>query len=155
MSRPKGSKNKTTLMKEQGNVKTPVKKVVKNNSTKEHIKALNTKKGKTTMPKHVLKLNDWLYITCDSHCWKIVEVNNKKNPTTGEKYPDKSLLYATNLQDILKVAVSYMIRVPDEYQNIIKRINDCYDLIDARVPVNTKPKDLFEEYQCEEEEGLE
>lgn len=154
MGRPKGSKNKSTIMKEQGVVQSPVKKLIRNNSIKEHMKELNTKRGRPQMPKHVLKLNDWLYITCDAHCWKVVEVNNKCNPTTGEKYPDKSLLYASTLQDILKVAFNYMIRVQGDYNTILDNIDKAYKLIDSRIPEKTKPKDLFEVYQTVDDEEI-
>ena len=154
MSRPKGSKNKSTLMKEQGTVKTPVKKVIKNNTMKEHVKQLNTKRRKASIPKYVLKLTDWLYITCDRHCWMIKEVIDKINPTTGEKYPDKPILFAGDFNGILKVAVNYMIRVPVELEELSKKIDEVYSLIDSRVPANTKPKNMFEVYQTmgEEEE---
>ena len=47
-----------------------------------------TKVGKPKMPKHVLKINDWLYITCDKCGWMIMQVSDKINQKTGEKYPD-------------------------------------------------------------------
>lgn len=151
MGRPKGSKNKTTLMKENGNIN-PVKKVIRKNTTEDAIKAVAKKKGRPILPKHVLRLTDYLYITCDAHCWKIVAVNDKVNPATGEKYPDKPMLYASTLQDMLKVATNFMIKVPSDYQEIISNIEKVYQLIDERVPARTRPKDLFEVYQRSVEE---
>lgn len=116
----------------------------KESALKEYIRSLETKVGKTTMPKNVLKLNNWLYITCDSYCWIIKEVNTQVNPKTGEKYPDKCLLYSPDLCGIIRVAVRYMSRVPGDILALSKKLEEIYKLIEARIPANVKPRDLFE-----------
>lgn len=162
MPRPKGSKNKKTLEREkliaEGKIKEvpkkqkKIKKIVNNTSLDEHIKQLSTKKEKTVLPKYALKLTDWLYITCDRHCWMIKEVNNKINPTTGEKYPDKSFLYAGNLNQILHVAVNHMIRIPVGIEELSNKIDEIHSLIDSRVPADTRPKDFLEIIETSDEE---
>lgn len=151
MGRPKGSKNKSTIMRENGNT-TKLKKVITNNSTKEEIKKLNVKRGKPKMPKHVLRLTDWLYITCDSRCWRVVKVNDKVNPNTGEKYPDKSLFYCTSLQGIIEIATRYMIRVPADIVELNEKMQEVYTLINTRIPKGIKPKDLFELEDVEDDD---
>lgn len=111
---------------------------------KEHIRSLETKVGKTKMPSNVLKLNNWLYITCDAYCWIIKEVNTQVNPKTGEKYPDKCLLYSPDLDGIIRAAVRYMSRVPSDILTLSKKLDEIYKLIDERIPENVKPNDLFE-----------
>lgn len=111
---------------------------------KEHIRSLETKVGKTEMPKGVLRLNNWLYITCDRYCWIIKEVNTQINPATGKKYADKCLLYAVDLNSIIKCAVKYLSRVPGDILALDKKLNEIKDLIDKRIPGNIKPTDLFD-----------
>ena len=148
--RKKGQKTASTIMKENGNI-TPIKNVKpKDTTTKDRIKKLATKKGKPVMPKHVLKLTDWLYISCDAHCWRVVEVNDKCNPTTGEKYPDKPLLYSSSLDGIIKLSCHYLAKVPADVIELGKKLDNIYKLIDSRIPKNIKPKDLFEDMQKEE-----
>lgn len=139
MGRPKGSKNKKTL-NQSGQQST----------IKEHIQHLRVKCGRPTIPKHVLRLTNWLYITCDSHCWKIVEVVDTINPKTGEKYPDKSLFYAGELHEILKIAIKYLTRVPGDVQELSDKINEIYNLIDSHIPKKINPRDLFEELNIDD-----
>ena len=143
--RKKGQKTASTIMKENGNI-TPIKKIKpKDNSTKERIKKLATKRGRPLMPKHVLRLSDWLYITCDTHCWKIVEI-------TGEKSPNKALLYSSSLEGILKLACHYMAKVPADVLELGKKLDDIYKLIDKRIPKGIEPEDLFEELRVSDED---
>lgn len=144
MSRPKGSKNKKTI--EQEKLKAKAKKMKKLNDDHNYavIKQLATKEGTPVLPDYVLKLTDWLYITCDRYNWMICEVNDKINPNTGEKYPDRAFLFAGNLNQILHIAANYMIQIPENLQKLSKKIDKVHELIDSRVPANTSPKDFLE-----------
>lgn len=104
------------------------------------------KRGKKPMPKYALKLTDDIYITHDSRSWMIVQKNYSKKSTTGEYYPDKPFLWYETLEQALKGAVRYKIRVPNELKEIADRVEDIYKLIDARIPKGIKPKDLFSDY---------
>ena len=133
MSRPKGSKNKKTLVQ------------VKSSSIKQHIKQLEVKRGKPRQEiQHVLKINEWLYITCDKHTFILKEVNNEYDKD-GNKYPDKSLLYAHNLDQILMVTANYLTHVPGDFNEMKKLLVDIKNLISSRIPPDTEPKDLFED----------
>ena len=146
MSRPKGSKNKTTLMKEGNNIKNPSKKVI-SSSISQHVKQLEIKRGKPRQEvQHVLKINEWLYITCDKHTFILKEVNNEYDKE-GKKYPDKSLLYAPYLDQMIEVTIHYLTRIPADFGELKKRLDDIKSLISSRIPKNIKPKDLFEEYK--------
>ena len=130
-----------------------IKKIIDSrNATKERIQKTFTKAGKPVMPKHVLKINDWLYITCDKCSFKLVEVNNTINAKTGKKNSDIPFLYAPHLDQILEVLVHYMSRdMPRDIVELDKQLQDIKELIMARIPADIKPKDLFEEYNMEED----
>ena len=102
-----------------------------------------TKVGKPKMPKHVLKINDWLYVTCDKYGWMIMQVSDKINQKTGEKYPDKAIAYASTLDWMLKIMVQRMIRIPSDFIELGNKLQEIYDLIDARIPADTRPRDVF------------
>lgn len=144
MPRPKGSRNKKTLEKETLVIQKKQQKRLDDDHNYEHIKQLREKEGTPVLPKYVLKLTDWLYITCDKYNWMICEVNDKINPNTGEKYPDRPFLFAGNLNQILHIATNYMIRVPVDLWKLTQKIQEIHDLIDDRVPTNTNPKDFLE-----------
>ena len=147
MSRPKGSKNKTTIMRERNNIKNPSKKVIYSSSISQHLKQLEVKRGKPRQEtSHVLKINEWLYITCDKHTFILKEVNNEYDKD-GKKYPDKCLLYASHLDAMLEVTAHYLSRVPADFGELKKKLDDIKSLISSRIPKNIKPKDLFEEYK--------
>lgn len=120
MARPKGSKNKAKP----------------SNVVRERIKELEAKEGTLPMPKHVLKLTDWLYIKADAHCWAVCEVTDKKQP-------DRPLLYYTTLQEALLGAVNYGIKPQIDYNKLLKKLDDIYSLISVRIPADVKPQDLF------------
>ena len=156
MGRRPGSRNKTTLAKEKAvllnssSKKLRVKQIVDMTQIKaDHLKTLNTKKGRPIMPKHILKITDWLYITCDSRQWILKEVNDKINPKTNEKYPDIGLFYTNDLAYMIKLLAGYSIKVPKDIVDLNAHIQSIYDLIDKRIPKNIRPKDLFVEYQTE------
>ena len=104
------------------------------------------KRGKKPNPKYALQLTEDIYITHDSRSWVIVQKNYSKNKTTGEYYPDKPFLWYGTLEQALKGAVQYKIRVPNELKEIADRVEDIYKLIDKRIPKGIKPKDLFSDY---------
>ena len=126
-----------------------IKKIVEHTNTAKDIIAKSfTKRGRPKMPKHVMKINDWLYITCDRCTFKLVEVNDKVNPKTGEKYPDKPFLYAPHLDQMIEVLMHYMTRdVPRDFIEMHERLDNIKEIIMDRIPLNCKPKDLFEEFK--------
>lgn len=171
MPRVKGSKNKVTSKvkldiygNEKSNSKVmaeeiKVKKVIDNKSVaKTIINKENKSKGSSKgRPKggsysHVLWLTDSLYITCDTRTFMIKKVNKAINKVTKEKYPDLPFLYAPNLDDMLRIAANYMIHVPANYEELIERMEKIYSLIDARVPAGISPKDIFDDFNPDEEE---
>ena len=112
-----------------------------------------TKVGKPKMPKHVLKINDWLYITCDKCGWMIMQVSDKINQKTGEKYPDKALAYASTLDWIIHILAMRMTRdTPRDFIELNNKLDDIYELIKDRIPPNIKPKNLFKEYDTDNEQ---
>ena len=112
-----------------------------------------TKVGKPKMPKHVLKINDWLYITCDKCCWMIMQVSDKINQKTGEKYPDKALAYASTLDWIIHILAMRMTRdTPRDFIELNNKLDDIYELIKDRIPPNIRPKNLFKEYDTDNEQ---
>ena len=152
MGRPKGSKNKPKTVVRESVIKP--KKIV-SNSTKDRIQEIAKKEGNPPMPNYVLKLTDYLYITCDKYCWMVKEVVDKVNPATGEKYPDKPFLYAGRLCDILRVVADYMIRIPADVEMLSKKMDEIYSLIDTRVPAKSSPRALFKEIYQEAEAEVE
>ena len=113
----------------------------------------NTKVGKPKMPKHVLKINDWLYITCDKCGWMIMQVSDKINQKTGEKYPDKALAYASTLDWIIHILAMRMTRdTPRDFIELNNKLDDIYELIKDRIPPNIRPKNLFKEYDTDNEQ---
>lgn len=131
----------------------PRKKKLKFIEKEDRLATVAKKKGRVPMPKYVLKLTDYLYITCDSRCWMIKEVVEGVDKD-GNKRPDKALCYAVTLEGILQVAAQRMVRVPGDVMKLADRMKEIYDLIDARVPVGIKPKDLFEVYQTSGDEEI-
>lgn len=129
-----------------------IKKVVDN--TAQSTKIMNRtidKTGKPKLPKHILKINNHLYITCDSHCFKLVEVSDTKNPKTGMRYPDKSFCYAPYLDEMIKILAHNMTReVPYDILELSEKLDKIYKLIERRIPKNISPKDLFKEIEEEE-----
>lgn len=112
-----------------------------------------TKVGKPKMPKHVLKINDWLYITCDKCGWMIMQVSDKINKKTGEKYPDKALAYASTLDWIIHILAMRMTRdTPRDFIELNNKLDDIYELIKDRIPPNIRPKNLFKEYDTDNEQ---
>ena len=112
-----------------------------------------TKIGKPKMPKHVLKINDWLYITCDKCGWMIMQVSDKINQKTGEKYPDKALAYASTLDWIIHILAMRMTRdTPRDFIELNNKLDDIYELIKDRIPPNIRPKNLFKEYDTDNEQ---
>ena len=113
-------------------------------------KALKRGKPKKRV-KHVLQLTDNLYITCDKHGYKICEVRDGVDKN-GKPTPDYGFLYASNLQAILQIAAKHMIQVPMDVQEVSDKLDSIYELIKERIPVNTKPKDLFKDIVKEDVE---
>ena len=111
----------------------------------------SAKRGNKPNPKYALKLTDDIYITHDSRSWVIVQKRYTVNKTTGEFHPDKPFLWYSTLDQALKGAVQYKIRVPNELKEIANRVEDIYKLIDKRIPKGIKPKDLFTDYIGNEE----
>ena len=112
-----------------------------------------TKVGKPKMPKHVLKINDWLYITCDKCGWMIMQVSDKINQKTGEKYPDKAIAYASTLDWIIHILAMRMTRdTPRDFIELNNKLDDIYELIKDRIPPNIRPKNLFKEYDTDNEQ---
>ena len=122
---------------------------IKESPVKAHIEELTKKRGRPNAPSHVLRLTDWLYIKADAHCWAVMEIVENNRPN-GEKYPDKAILFYTTLQDAIRGAVNYGIRVPLEYIKLMEKLDDIYSLIEARIPPNVRPKDLFTDLLVEE-----
>lgn len=133
-------KKEGTLPKEPKRIK----KVVQHkDKAKEIIDKSFTKAGRPKMPKHVMKVNDWIYITCDAHCFKIMEVNDKVNKD-GDKLPDKPLLYAPHLDQIIEVLMHHMTRdVPRDLIEMHEQLDHIREIIMDRIPLHIKPKDLF------------
>lgn len=140
------STKRTRRKKEDTLPKQPkrIKKVVQHkDKAKEIIDKSFTKAGKPKMPKHVMKVNDWIYITCDAHCFKIMEVNDKVNKD-GDKLPDKPLLYAPHLDQIIEVLMHHMTRdVSRDLIEMHEQLDHIREIIMDRIPPNIKPKDLF------------
>ena len=109
------------------------------------VKETTGKAGKPKMPKHVLKINNWLYVTCDKYGWMIMQVSDKINQKTGEKYPDKAIAYASTLDWMLKIMIQRMIRIPSDFIELGNKLQEIYDLIDVRIPADTRPRDVFED----------
>ena len=163
MPRTKGAKNKVNASSSKikvdrhGNEKSnskvdskfiKVKKVISNSTVEKDIKEAIKIKGK---PKgkaytHVLWLTDGLYITCDSRQFIIRKVNDKTDKD-GKNLPDTSILYAQSLEHILKIAVNHMIKVPYNFDELLKAMEHIYGLIDARISADISPKDLFSDME--------
>lgn len=135
---------------EKSNSKTPsrfikLKKVI--NKPSEAGKALvkaNKRKGNPKghkAIKHVLWLTNNIYITTDRACYHVCVVNDK----AGKK--DIHTVYATNLQDALKLAIKYGIKIPMDVQELSDKLDHLYEVIMDRIPLGVRPKDLFEEYK--------
>lgn len=139
MGRPKGSKNKSNLTFVDYTKITPKK-----------IAEAEKRKGKAVQPKHVLKLSEHLYITCDKYQFILKEVNTLTDKK-GNKLKDTNLLYSPYLDGIIKLSAKYMSRVPADILELEKKLENIYDLIEARIPVDIKPRDLFEEYERNDE----
>lgn len=93
------------------------------------------------VPKHVLWLTNNIYITTDRTCYHVCVVNDK----AGKK--DIHTVYATNLQDALKLAIKYGIKIPMDVQELSDKLDHLYEVIMDRIPLGVRPKDLFEEYK--------
>lgn len=121
-----------------------VKSVVNNSTLDKDIKEASTVKGrpKGETYNHVLWLTDGLYITCDSRQFIVRKVNNKTDKK-GNKLPDLSLMYAQTLQQILKIAANKAIHVPSNVMELAKLQAHICSIIEARIPADIKPKDLF------------
>lgn len=159
MPRTKGAKNKVNASSSKikvdrhGNEKSnskvdskfiKAKKVVSVSTLDKTLKETEKVKGRPVGKtyKHVLWINDALYITCDSRQFIVKKVVNKKDKD-GNKLTDISIMYAQNLNQIIKVVVNHLSRVPDNFDVLLKQLEHIYGLIDARIPANIKPKDLF------------
>ena len=114
--------------------------------TPKKIAEAEKRKGKAVQPKHVLKLTEHLYITCDK-CQFILKEVNTLTDKKGNPLPDTNLLYSPYLDGIIKLSAKYMSRVPADVLELKKKLENIYDLIEVRIPVDIKPKDLFEEYE--------
>ena len=160
MPRTKGAKNKVNAssskikLDRHGNEKSNSKskstfvkakkvKVIPSKSDSIITKAKKRGKPKKRV-KHVLSLTDNLYITCNSHCYMLCEVRDGVDKN-GKPISDSAFLYASNLQDILQIAVKHMIQVPMDVQEVSDKLDSIYELIKERIPLNTKPKDLFKD----------
>lgn len=139
MGRPKGSKNKNSLIIEDRTKITPAR-----------IEKAEKRKGKAIQPKHVIKLTEHLYITCDKYQFILKEVNTLKDKK-GNKLPDVNLLYSPYLDGIIKLSAKYMSRVPMDVLELKEKLENIYGLIDARIPVDVNPKDLFEELNVKDD----
>ena len=118
--------------------KIKIKKIIdKTKELRECIKQADTKTVKPKKPKYVLPLTDHLYITCDKHGWIICK-------------DGKPTLYASTLDQILMAAAHYMIKIPADYDKLVRHIQDIENLISARIPANFRPKDLFKEVDSNE-----
>ena len=117
------------------------------------VKETTGKAGRPKMPKHVLKINNWLYVTCDKYGWMIMQVSDKINQKTGEKYPDKALAYASTLDWIIHILAMRMTRdTPRDFIELNNKLDDIYELIKDRIPPNIRPKNLFKEYDTDNEQ---
>lgn len=101
------------------------------------------------VPKHVLWLTKTVYITTDKTCYHVCVVNEKADKK------DIHTVYATNLQDALKLAVKYGIKVPMDVQELSDKLDSIYELIVERIPLGVRPKDLFKDYEGDLEENAE
>lgn len=99
---------------------------------------------------HVLTIDNDFYITCNSLTF-ILKQRVDEVDKAGKKLPDKSEAFATDLLDILECAARRMIRVPSDFGELTKRLDHIYGLLDARIPVNIKPRDLFVDMEKEGE----
>lgn len=120
------------------------KKVVESN-TDSHIKDLakNPKRKGKNNPKGSIALTPDLFIATDGLQWILREVN--ENSPGGYK----NLLFASSFQNILKVAVHRMIAIPMDVQELSKKLDDIYDLIKIRIPVDFN---AWEHFHREEED---
>lgn len=124
------------------------KKKVVDSTTDSYIKELakNPKRRGKNNPKGSIALTPDLFIATDGLQWILREVNEK------QPLGYKNLLYASSFQNILKVAVNRMIAVPMEVQELSKKLDDIYELIKLRVPVDFNAWEHFhreEDYVCE------
>lgn len=108
------------------------KKKIISSTTDEYIMGLakNPKRRGKNNPKGSIALTPDLFIATDGLQWILREVS--------EKHPlgYKNLLYASSFQNILKVAVHRMIAIPMDVQELSRKLDDIYDLIKIRIPVD-------------------
>ena len=90
---------------------------------------------KAPVRKNVLKITPWLYIVPDPHCWVVKEI--KKD---GRDVP---ILYFSSLAEAIKGCMRRTIKVPMEIEHLNNHIEKLYSLIDARIPPDIHPRDLF------------
>lgn len=133
-----------------------VKKVITDDKVTKRIKGLSLNKGKPkNKVSHVLPITDWLYITCDSFCWKLMEINDGVSPTTGEKYRDKPLKYTQHLDEMLSVCAHMMLKIPGDVVELNENFTRIYNLINSRIPADIKPADLFKDVTRGDNDGEE
>ena len=115
------------------------KKKVVSSTTDDYIKDLakNPKRKGKNNPKGSIALTPDLFIATDGLQWILREVNEK------QPLGYKNLLYASSFQNILKVAVNRMIAIPMDVQELSKKLDDIYDLIKLRIPVDFNAWEYF------------
>lgn len=124
------------------------KKKVVSSTTDDYIKELakNPKRKGKNNPKGSIALTPDLFIATDGLQWILREVNEK------QPLGYKNLLYASSFQNILKVAVHRMIAVPMEVQELSKKLDDIYEIIKVRIPVDFN---AWEHFYREEDDTCE
>lgn len=126
-------------------------KKIETSSIKQHVRMVEARRGKPRQDvSHVLKITDWLYITCDKHTFILKEVNNEYDKD-GNKYPDRCLLYAPYLDQILAITANYLTHIPADFYEMKNKLDEIKSLISSRIPADIQPKDLFED--CKRSEG--
>lgn len=125
------------------------KKVINRCIVDEQIKEIAKRKKVKEMPKHVILLENPYYITCNSVTFILKAVNEGLTPT-GNKKKDDCILYSPWLDHMLKVAANHMIKVNGDVQALSNKVDELYDMIMTRTP-HVRPKDLFTDFETEEE----
>lgn len=145
-------KNDKTIMKENGNVANPVKKIKRSSGSKERVEAVLEKEHNTPskkrhkLPEHVIPLEYPFFIRAYSAGFALCEA---KKPVDG-KPTYTSLCYASRLEQMFSIVVNYMIKVPLDVQELSEKLDHIYEMIKARVE-NKKASELFVEYKNSED----
>lgn len=102
---------------------------------------------------HVLTIDNDFYITCNNITFMLKQRVDGVDKN-GKKLQDTQEAYATDLKDILNCAVRRMIRVPADFNELSAKLDHIFGLLDARIPPNIKPKDLFADMQVDNDEEM-